>query len=419
MDAHGVYVLYGADHDDVICEVAHDLELELLPACDALFDEGAPYGASVEAVDDGAAKFAVVGGGGASFAAQGEAGPDDKWEADLCCQFLGFGEAADRAAGGYIQADSAHGLGEELAVLGFTDRRDGRSEEFDACLLEDACLVEFDGEVEGGLASQGGEQRVGTLPAQYLGYGFGGEGLDVGYVCDLRVRHYGRRVGVYEDHAVTLLAQGVASLGARVIELCGLPDHDRTRADDQDAGDVVAPRHARPWPSLRYCSQTLRTGNQSPWDPGSIRDGTARSRPSYPGLRCLRRCRRRGCGGSARRRPRVNPRLRRSRGSGSLSRCVPSLGSLRDGSRRGGRRASCTSRSLGRGRGAGVPGRSRRSEPLLAAAARCRPPRRGQRGRQDRSRERGHQARRRGSLLNWWSPASRAQRRRGYGARGR
>src|SRR5215204_797197 len=298
MDAHGVYVLYGADHDDVICEVAHDLELELLPACDALFDEGAPHGAGVEAACDGPAKFAVVGGGGASFAAEGEAGADDKREADLRCP-----------------------------VLGFTDRRDGRSEEFDACLLEDACLVEFDGEVEGGLASQGGEQRVGTLPAQYLGYGFGGEGLDVGYVCDLRVRHYGRRVGVYEDHAVTLLAQGVASLGARVVELCGLPDPDRTRADDQDARDIVAPRHARPAPSLRYRSRTLGTGSPSPSGPGSTRGGTARSRLSLPGSRCLRRCRRRGCGGSARRRPRVNPRLRRSRGSGSLSRCVPSSGS--------------------------------------------------------------------------------------------
>src|SRR5215216_3926557 len=212
MDAHGVYVLYGADHDDVICEVAHDLELELLPARDALFDEGAPHGASVEAVDDCPAKFAVVGGGGASFAAQGEAGPDDKWEADICCQFLGFGEAADRAAGGYVQADSSHGLGEELAVFGFTDRRDGRSEELDACLVEDALLVEFDGEVESGLASQGGEQRVGALAAQYLGDSFGRQGLDVGCVRDLRVGHYGRRVSVSEAYPITLPSHGLGSL---------------------------------------------------------------------------------------------------------------------------------------------------------------------------------------------------------------
>src|SRR5215203_3273087 len=324
MDAHRVYVLNGADYDDVICEVAHDFELELFPACDALFDEGAPYGAGVEAIDDGPAKFAVVGGSRASFAAESEAGTDDEGEADLGCQLLGFGEATDRAARGYVQADSAHGLGEELAVLGFTDRWDGRSQELDACLVEDARLAEFDGEVEGGLATQGGEQRVGSFAAQYLCDGFGRQGLDVGCVRDLRVSHYGRRVGVYEDYAVTLLAQGVASLGARVVELCGLPDHDRTRADDQDARDIVAPRHARPGPSLRYCLRTLRRGSPSPSGPGSIRDGTARSRLSSPGLRCPRRCRRRGCGGSARRRPRVNPRLRRSRGSGSLSRCVPS-----------------------------------------------------------------------------------------------
>src|ERR687891_594928 len=162
MDAHGVYVLNGADHDDVICEVAHDLELELLPACDALFDEGAPNGASVEAVDDGAAELAVVGGRGPSLAAEGEAGADD--------------------------------------------------------------------EGEGGLGCQGGEQRVGSLAAQYLGYGFGRQWLDVGCVCDLRVRHNSRRVGVYEDYAVTLLAQGAASLCARVVELRGLPDHYRTRA---------------------------------------------------------------------------------------------------------------------------------------------------------------------------------------------
>src|SRR5829696_1498798 len=220
MDAHRVYVLNGADYDDVICEVAHDFELELFPACDALFDEGAPYGAGVEAIDDGPAKFAVVGGSRAPFAAESEAGTDDEGEADLCCQLLG--------------------------------------------LVEDARLAEFDGEVEGGLAPQGGEQRVGSLAAQYLGDGFGRQGLDVGCVRDLRVSHYGRRIGVYEDYAVTLVAQGVASLGTRVVELCGLPDHDRSRADDQDARDVVAPGHARLAPSLKYCLQNRRTGSQSP-----------------------------------------------------------------------------------------------------------------------------------------------------------
>src|SRR5829696_587473 len=280
MDAHGVYVLYGADHDDVIGEVAHDLELELFPACDAFFDEGAPHGARVEAFPDGAAKATMVLGCGPPLAAEGEARADDEGEADLLSQLLGFGDAADRAAGGHFQADAAHGLGEELAVLGFADRWNSRPQELHVEVVEYALLVELDGHVEGGLSTQGGEQGVGAFAAQYLGDGLDRQGLDVGCVRDLGVRHYGRRVGVYEDDAVTLVAQGAAGLGARVVELGGLPDHDWTRADDQDARYVVAPRHPRPAPSRRYRPRTLRRGSPSPSDQDSTPDGTAHSRPT-------------------------------------------------------------------------------------------------------------------------------------------
>src|SRR5215207_3666194 len=327
MDPHGVYVLYRADYDDVVGEVAHDLELELLPAGDALFDQGAADGARVEAVGHGAAEHTAVGDRGPSLAAEREAGADDEGKPDLRGELLRFGETTDRAAWRYLQADTVHGLGEELAVLGFMDRRDGCSEELDVEFIEDARLVQFDREVQGRLASEGGEQGIGAFAAQYLCDGLGCQGLDIGRVGDLGVSHYGGGVGVYEDHAVTLVAQGPAGLGAGVVELRSLSDHDRSRADDQDARDVVTPRHARPAPSLRYAARTPRRGSQNPSGPDSTRDGTARSRPSVRGSRFPRRCRRRGCGVSARRRPRTSPHLRRSRGSGSLSRCVQFRGS--------------------------------------------------------------------------------------------
>src|SRR5215210_520021 len=171
MDAHGVDVLNGADHDDVVGEVSHDLELELLPPCDALFDEGATYWTRVETFDDGAAEFAVVGGCCPSLTAEGEARADDEGEADLRCEVLGPGEATDRAARGYFQADTAHGLREELAVLGLADRGDGGAEKLHIQFVEDAHLVEFDGKVEGRLAPQGREQGVGALAVQNLGDG--------------------------------------------------------------------------------------------------------------------------------------------------------------------------------------------------------------------------------------------------------
>src|SRR5690606_39919826 len=52
-----------------------------------------------------------------------------------------------------------------------------------------------------------------------------------------------RRVGVDEDDTQALLAQHPAGLGARVVELGGLPDDDRAGPDDEDAGDVGAAGH--------------------------------------------------------------------------------------------------------------------------------------------------------------------------------
>ncbi len=69
MDAHGIHVLDGAHDDDVIGEVPHDLELELLPAGDALLDEGAAHGGGVETVENGPLQLAGVMSDGAALAA--------------------------------------------------------------------------------------------------------------------------------------------------------------------------------------------------------------------------------------------------------------------------------------------------------------------------------------------------------------
>ena len=70
--------------------------------------------------------------------------------------------------------------------------------------------------------------------------------LDVGRVGEVGVGHDRRRVRVGEDDAVALLAQHPAGLGAGVVELAGLADHDRSRADDEDRVEV-----GRAWASGR------------------------------------------------------------------------------------------------------------------------------------------------------------------------
>ena len=74
---------------------------------------------------------------------------------------------------------------EELSVFGFADRRDGGAQQLDAGLVQDARLVELDGQVQRRLAAEGREERVGSLAADDLSDRFGGQGLDVGGVGDL------------------------------------------------------------------------------------------------------------------------------------------------------------------------------------------------------------------------------------------
>ena len=70
-----------------------------------------------------------------------------------------------------------------------------------------------------------------------------GERLDVRPIRHLRIGHDGRGIRIREHNFIAFGFQRLACLRAGIIEFCRLPDHDRTRADDQDFRDVVTTRH--------------------------------------------------------------------------------------------------------------------------------------------------------------------------------
>ena len=113
-------------------------------------------------------------------------------------------------------------------------------------------LDQFHGQVQGRLAAERREQRVGALLLDDLGDDLRGDRLDVGGVGHLRVGHDGGGVRVHQDDAVAFLAQRLAGLGAGVVELAGLADDDGARPDDHDRADVGSLRHGSPaqphWP---------------------------------------------------------------------------------------------------------------------------------------------------------------------------
>src|SRR5262249_31916897 len=121
MDPHRIEILDGADDDDVVGLVAHDLQLELLPADDRLFDEHLADGAEVEAPGDEQAELIDVVGDAAARPAERETGPEYAGQADRVADLLGLGLRPGHPAFGHGDADPDHGLLELLAVLGLVD----------------------------------------------------------------------------------------------------------------------------------------------------------------------------------------------------------------------------------------------------------------------------------------------------------
>ncbi len=151
----------------------------------------------------------------------------------------------------HVEADADHRVLEELAVLGLADHVRLRGEQDDAVLREHAAPLELEGDVEPRLPAHGREQRVGLLLRDDLLDGVGRDRLDVRPVGDVRVGHDRRGVAVHQDDLVPLLAERLAGLRPRVVELGRLADHDRAGAEEEDATDVGALGHAAGGPSTR------------------------------------------------------------------------------------------------------------------------------------------------------------------------
>jgi hypothetical protein len=240
---HWIDVLDRADDDEVVRAVAHHLELELLPADHRLLDEYLVHGAQLDAARDGVAELLDVVGDAAADAAQRERGPDDGRKPHVVHDLERLGHGADHRAAGHVDADLAHRVAEEQAVLGHFDGGNLRADQRHPVAVQHAAFGERHGEVQRRLAAHGGQHRVGPFPLDDPFHHLGRERLHVGALGQLRIGHDRRGVGVDQHHLEALVAQRLARLGARVVELAGLADHDRAGADHQDAVEVGAPWH--------------------------------------------------------------------------------------------------------------------------------------------------------------------------------
>ena len=259
VDAHRIEVLDGADDDDVVGHVAHDLQLELLPADDRLLNEHLAGRRQVETAGNQLVELLAVVSDAAAATAQGEAGPQHARQPHLIANGLGLGERTSDAAGGHGDADLEHGGLELFAVLGLGNGQGAGADHLDIVLVENAMLVQVHGGVEGGLTAEGRQQRVGPFLLNNAGDDFPGDRLDVGTVGHARIGHDGGRVGVDENDGIAFLTEGLARLRPGVVELTRLTDYDGAGADQENLAQVG---------SLWHVCQRL---------PGSLRWGQPRT----------------------------------------------------------------------------------------------------------------------------------------------
>jgi hypothetical protein len=147
---------------------------------------------------------------------------------------------------GHLQPDGLHRGAEQLAVLGAFDRVQAGADQLDAELREDAALGELHCEVERGLPAHRRQQRVRALALEHARDAREVERLEVRAVGEPGVGHDRRRVRVDDDRPEAVLSQHLQRLRAGVVEFARLADHDRPRADQADALDVVTPWHGAP-----------------------------------------------------------------------------------------------------------------------------------------------------------------------------
>ena len=165
---------------------------------------------------------------------------------DLGQRGAGFGQAVgDHRLRGDSMPICAIASRNLQAVLGAVDHLGPRPDQFHAVAGERAGGGERHRGVERGLPAHGRQQGVGLLAGDDLLDHLGGDRLDVGGVREAGVGHDGGGVGIDQDHPVALGAQGLAGLGAGIVELAGLADDDRAGADDEDGGDVGATGHIK------------------------------------------------------------------------------------------------------------------------------------------------------------------------------
>ncbi len=188
MHAHRVQVLDRADDDAVVLVVAHHLHLEFFPADHRLLEQHLGGRRGVEPARHDVLELLAVVGDAAAAAAERERRADHDRVADFRRDGQCLIEAARDLRVRRLEPDLAHGVAEQLAVLGHVDRGPRGGDQLHAVLLQHALAHQVERGVERGLSAHGRQQRIRALLLDDARHRAPVDRLDVDRIRHLRDR---------------------------------------------------------------------------------------------------------------------------------------------------------------------------------------------------------------------------------------
>ena len=229
--AQRVEVLHRSHGETMVVGVADNLELNFLPALQALLHQdllGEGEGALGQFQEG-----LLVGTDAAALSAQCVGAAHHDGIANL---LRGLQRVAHRLHGvalGRLHGDFVQLLDEEVTVFGVHDSLHGGAQHTHAVLLQDALLIQLRAAVQGRLSAEGQQDAVGTLLLDDALHEVRGDGEEIHLVGNAFRGLDGGDVGIDQHRRNAFFAQSLQRLRAGVVELACLSDFQRARPEDE------------------------------------------------------------------------------------------------------------------------------------------------------------------------------------------
>ena len=238
MHTHRVNVFDEADGNHLVLGVANHFDFEFFPTEDGFFDKALMRHREFKTVGADGAEFFHVVAETATCTTHGVCRANDNRVTDFGHDLFGFFHRVANARARSIDTELLHGFLEDFTVFAAFNSVEIHTDDLHAVLVQHAGLAQSRGEVQASLTAQVREEGLRAFLFDNLGEAGDVQRFDVSGIGHDRVGHDGSRVRVHEHDLVTLFAQGLASLGAGIVEFASLTDHDRARTDDKDFVDA-------------------------------------------------------------------------------------------------------------------------------------------------------------------------------------